>query len=121
MRLNVPRLCRPQNLRSIACAPCGRRTYASQASGGAVFKVFNARTKWLQKERAAANAELGRQADYLKDEVAMRVCERLLVRSRPAPIEHRPVLPADLNPRTSSGTSLACSTSAQTRATSPAP
>ncbi|SPQ20530.1 91c5797c-2c85-426b-9269-2f3cc25ad2d5 [Thermothielavioides terrestris] len=78
MRLNLPRVCRPQSLRSLAILPCARRTYASQASGGAVFKVFNSRTKWLQKERAAANPELSRQADYLKDEVAMRVCERLL-------------------------------------------
>jgi len=79
MRLNVARACRPQNLRLLTATPGARRTYAFQASGGAVFKVFNSRTKWLQKERAAANPELSRQADYLKDEVAMRVCERLLV------------------------------------------
>jgi NADH dehydrogenase [ubiquinone] 1 alpha subcomplex assembly factor 5 len=47
--------------------------------------VFNSRTKWLQKERAAANAEANRQADYLKDEVAMRVCERLLACLPPNP------------------------------------
>ena len=82
MRLNASQVCRPQNLRSLTLQinAHGRRTYAFQAPGGAVFKVFNARTKWLQKERAAANPELSRQADYLKDEVAMRVCERLLVR-----------------------------------------
>lgn len=57
-----------------------RRTYAVQASGAPRFQVFNRRSKWLQKERAAANPELGRQADYLKDEVAVRVTERLLVR-----------------------------------------
>ncbi|KAK3901053.1 methyltransferase [Staphylotrichum tortipilum] len=57
---------------------CARRAYASQAPGGTSFNVFNTHTKWLQKERAAANPELSRQADYLKDEVAMRVCERLL-------------------------------------------
>ncbi|KAK4238445.1 S-adenosyl-L-methionine-dependent methyltransferase [Achaetomium macrosporum] len=78
MRLNLPRVCRPQSLRSLAAPLCTRRTYAFQASGGTVFKVFNSRTKWLQKERAAANPELSRQSDYLKDEVAMRVCERLL-------------------------------------------
>ncbi|KAK4154459.1 hypothetical protein C8A00DRAFT_32740 [Chaetomidium leptoderma] len=78
MRLNLPRACRPPNLRSLAASPCARRTYAFQAPGGAVFKVFNSRTKWLQKERAAADPELSRQADYLKDEVAMRVCERLV-------------------------------------------
>ena len=36
----------------------------------------------MQKERAAANVEVGRQADYLKDEVAIRLCERLLVSKR---------------------------------------
>ncbi|KAJ9133577.1 NADH dehydrogenase [Pleurostoma richardsiae] len=55
-----------------------RRSYAFQASGGPVFEVFNRRTKWLQKERAAADVEASRQADYLKDEVAVRLCERLL-------------------------------------------
>lgn len=59
--------------------PSPHRTYASQAPGGTSFNVFNTHTKWLQKERAASNADLSRQADYLKDEVAMRVCERLLV------------------------------------------
>merc|ERR1712000_432623 len=32
----------------------------------------------MQKERAAANPEAGREADYLKDEVAIRLSERLL-------------------------------------------
>ena len=53
--------------------------YAFQVSGGATSQVFNPRTKWLQRERAAATVEESRQADYLKDEVAARVCERLLV------------------------------------------
>lgn len=56
-----------------------RRDYAFQASGGPVFEVFNRRTKFLQKERAASDVEASRQADYLKDEVAIRLCERLLV------------------------------------------
>ena len=56
-----------------------RRSYAFQASGAPIFEVFNRRTKWLQKERAAADVESSRQSDYLKDEVAIRLCERLLV------------------------------------------
>jgi len=40
--------------------------------------VFNRRSKWLQKERAAANPELSRETDYLKDEVAVRLTERIL-------------------------------------------
>lgn len=59
--------------------PLARRAYAFQAAGAPVFEVFNRKTKWLQKERAAANVEASRQADYLKDEVAVRLCERLLV------------------------------------------
>lgn len=55
------------------------RGYAVQAGGKPVFDVFNRRSKWLQKERAAANVDASRQADYLKDEVAIRLCERLLV------------------------------------------
>ncbi|KAK6225827.1 methyltransferase [Colletotrichum tabaci] len=57
-----------------------RRSYAFASGGGGAqaFQVFNRRTKWLQKERAASNPEASRQADYLKDEVANRLCERLL-------------------------------------------
>ncbi len=62
--------------------PPPQRFYAFQATGGPVFEVFNRKTKWLQKERIAANAELSRQADYLKDEVAGRLCERLLVSAK---------------------------------------
>ncbi|KAI0508281.1 S-adenosyl-L-methionine-dependent methyltransferase [Xylaria bambusicola] len=55
-----------------------RRSYAFQAAAPPIHKVFNRRTKWLQKERASQDVENSRIADYLKDEVAMRVCERLL-------------------------------------------
>lgn len=62
-----------------------RRSFASQTPGSPVFEVFNRRSKWLQKERAAADVEGSRQADYLKDEVAIRLCERLLVGSLEIP------------------------------------
>lgn len=42
------------------------------------LEVFNRKTKHLQKERAARNVETSRKTDYLKDEVATRLCERLL-------------------------------------------
>lgn len=68
-----------------------RRSYAFTAGGGApAFQIFNRHTKWLQKERAASNPEAGRQADYLKDEVANRLCERLLVRLQPPPAPSSP-------------------------------
>ncbi|KAL4970069.1 uncharacterized protein BDV14DRAFT_68628 [Aspergillus stella-maris] len=55
-----------------------RRTYASQTPGNPVLEIFNGKTKHIQKDRAARNVEESRNVDYLKDEVAMRLCERLL-------------------------------------------
>lgn len=43
------------------------------------YKVFDRHVKFLQKERAAACKEKSREVDYLKDEVAMRLVDRLLV------------------------------------------
>ncbi|CAI4211583.1 unnamed protein product [Parascedosporium putredinis] len=72
------RLLRPATTRlrldGLICA----RAYATQAPGAPRFQVFNRRTKWMQKERAASDVEASRTADYLKDEVARRLCERLL-------------------------------------------
>lgn len=58
---------------------CISRAYAVQSPGNPTLQIFNRQTKYLQKERAAADIERSRQADYLKDEVAMRLSERLLV------------------------------------------
>ncbi|KAK5662867.1 hypothetical protein OQA88_6278 [Cercophora sp. LCS_1] len=77
MRLIVPRAFPSRNPASLLVR-LTQRGYAFQASGGPVFKVFNRQTKWSQKERSAADVEVSRQADYLKDEIASRVCERLL-------------------------------------------
>ncbi|KAG6017796.1 hypothetical protein E4U54_002948 [Claviceps lovelessii] len=55
-----------------------RRSYAVHSSAAPRFQVFNQRTKWLQKERAASKPEQSRQVDYLKDEVAFRLANRLL-------------------------------------------
>lgn len=49
-----------------------------------MLEVFNRKTKHLQKDRAAQNVEESRKVDYLKDEVATRLCERLLVRCYPS-------------------------------------
>ncbi|EFQ97972.1 hypothetical protein MGYG_01008 [Nannizzia gypsea CBS 118893] len=54
------------------------RSYALQTPGNPTLEVFNRRTKLLQKDRAARNVETSRQVDYLKDEVAMRLSDRLL-------------------------------------------
>ena len=55
------------------------RSYASQTPGNPMLEVFNRKTKHMQKDRAARNVEESRKVDYIKDEVAMRLCERLLV------------------------------------------
>ncbi|KAG0000233.1 hypothetical protein BGZ79_006170 [Entomortierella chlamydospora] len=57
--------------------------YSTASSAGAktvpaTFQVFDREGKRLQKERAASNVELSRQVDYVKDEVAFRVVDRLL-------------------------------------------
>ncbi|KAI1610215.1 biotin synthesis protein BioC [Exophiala viscosa] len=58
--------------------PGFRRPYAMQSPGAPTFKVFNDNVKYLQKERAAAHPEFSRKVDYLKDEVAQRLVDRLL-------------------------------------------
>lgn len=58
---------------------CISRNYAVQSPGSPTLQVFNRHTKYLQKERAAANVVRSRQTDYVKDEVAVRLSERLLV------------------------------------------
>lgn len=72
-RANFPR-------RGLAAAS-SVRTFASQTPGNPMLEVFNRQTKHLQKDRAARNVEESRKVDYLKDEVALRLCERLLVRN----------------------------------------
>ncbi|KAK5632604.1 hypothetical protein RRF57_008318 [Xylaria bambusicola] len=67
------------SLLSPSIALSARRPYAFQAAAPPIHKVFNRRTKWLQKERASQDVENSRIADYLKDEIAMHVCERLLL------------------------------------------
>lgn len=59
---------------------CCTRGYAVQAPGAPTLQVFNRHIKYLQKERSALDVDTGRKVDYLKDEVAIRLCERLLVR-----------------------------------------
>ena len=55
------------------------RCYARQSPNAPTLEVFNSHTKYLQKERAAQNVEESRQVDYMRDEVATRLAERLLV------------------------------------------
>jgi hypothetical protein len=59
------------------------RSYAVQTPGAPTLEIFSHQQKWMQKERAAANVETSRSVDYLRDEVASRLCERLMVRLFP--------------------------------------
>ncbi|CAG8614234.1 4929_t:CDS:2 [Paraglomus brasilianum] len=54
--------------------------HASTTSSGtpAEFRIFDRAAKQRQRDRAAADEENSRVADYLKDEVAERVVDRLL-------------------------------------------
>jgi len=63
-----------------AIAPRATRHYAVQAPGAPTLEIFSQQHKWMQKERAAKDTESSRSVDYLRDEAASRLCERLLVR-----------------------------------------
>ncbi|KAF9741857.1 hypothetical protein PMIN04_008020 [Paraphaeosphaeria minitans] len=61
------------------------RCYAMQAPGAPIVDIFSQQHKWMQKERAARDVETSRSVDYLRDEVASRLCERLMDINRPFP------------------------------------
>ena len=67
---------------------CLRRHYAFQTPSPPMLQVFNDSVKHLQRERAANDVDGSRRVDYLRDEVATRLSERLLVHStlQPFPI-----------------------------------
>lgn len=82
IRAFIPPLTRRLHLRPLLSA----RHYAVQAPGAPTLEIFSQQQKWQQKERAARNAEASRAVDYLRDEVASRLCERLLVSPAPRQI-----------------------------------
>lgn len=67
--------------------PFGSRAYAvpsfapgaSAGSPASPFIVFDRKAKLLQRDRAAADPERSRLTDYVKDEVAANMVDRLLV------------------------------------------
>lgn len=61
-----------------------RRSYAIQTPGPPTLQVFNSVIKYLQRERAAADPVASRNVDYLRDELAARLCDRLLVMLPPS-------------------------------------
>ena len=54
-------------------------TSSAPSLGAATFQIFDRDLKRLQRDRAAINVEESRNVDYLRDEVAERLAERLLV------------------------------------------
>lgn len=71
-------LVRAALLRNTALRTGTTRTYATQPAGNPLLEVFNRKVKNIQRDRAAWDVEESRKVDYLKDEVAVRLCERLL-------------------------------------------
>ncbi|PVI04037.1 S-adenosyl-L-methionine-dependent methyltransferase [Periconia macrospinosa] len=61
------------------------RRYAVQSPGAPTIEIFSQQHKWMQKERAARDVETSRRVDYLRDEVASRLCERILDINRDFP------------------------------------
>ncbi|KAI8343200.1 S-adenosyl-L-methionine-dependent methyltransferase [Chlamydoabsidia padenii] len=55
-----------------------RQSYSTVSSAPMAFQVFDRQVKKKQKDRAAAHKDQSRLVDYLKDEVAARVSDRLL-------------------------------------------
>ncbi|RIA99188.1 S-adenosyl-L-methionine-dependent methyltransferase [Glomus cerebriforme] len=53
-------------------------TTANQQPKPSVFTVFNRETKRKQRDRSSINIEESRKVDYLKDEIAYRIVDRLL-------------------------------------------
>lgn len=54
-------------------------TGTGPSQGAATFQIFDRNLKRTQRDRAADNVEESRKVDYLRDEVASRLAERLLV------------------------------------------
>ena len=78
MNISSRTLARVPQLRQLNKHLSPRRSYAVQSPGTPAIEVFDSRTKWQHKQRAASNVEQSRKVDYLRDEVAARLCDRLL-------------------------------------------
>ncbi|GES85982.1 S-adenosyl-L-methionine-dependent methyltransferase [Rhizophagus clarus] len=53
-------------------------TTSNQQPKSSAFTVFNRETKRMQRDRSSINIEESRKVDYLKDEIAYRMVDRLL-------------------------------------------
>ncbi|CAG8548282.1 6404_t:CDS:10, partial [Diversispora eburnea] len=57
---------------------CRNYATASSTQTPSAFQVFDRNVKKIQRNRAALDVENSRQVDYLKDEIAYRIVDRLL-------------------------------------------
>ncbi|CAB4403830.1 unnamed protein product [Rhizophagus irregularis] len=53
-------------------------TAANQQQKPSAFMVFNRETKRIQRDRSSIDIEESRKVDYLKDEIAYRMVDRLI-------------------------------------------
>lgn len=72
-------LLRSWHFKLLAPSRFGNRRFISTPGATPSLQVFNDNVKQIQRERSAVNAEASREVDYLRDEIASRLCERLLV------------------------------------------
>ena len=64
---------------SHALRPLSRRSLATASSSPPPIQVFNRNAKRMQRDRSALDPSASRRVDYLKDAVAERLVERLMV------------------------------------------
>ncbi|KAK6529192.1 hypothetical protein TWF281_008376 [Arthrobotrys megalospora] len=76
-RLNVGKHGCHEHRRSLATATSTEPGPSARAGGMASFQIFDRHVKRLQRDRAATSLEESRNVDYLRDEVANRLVERL--------------------------------------------
>ncbi|GAB7353106.1 hypothetical protein MBLNU459_g3648t1 [Dothideomycetes sp. NU459] len=92
MRLRHPSAATLRNVQDLSnrafqsrLASYTRRGYAVQNPGAPSISVFSNQAKYLQRSRAAADVKESRTVDYLRDEIATRLCTRLLDINRDFP------------------------------------
>lgn len=84
VRFKPNKLLRPLLSCSLATATPGAATPSAPPVNPAL-QVFNRNSKRLQRDRSVLRVDASRRVDYLKDTVAERLVERLMVSFHPTP------------------------------------
>jgi NADH dehydrogenase [ubiquinone] 1 alpha subcomplex assembly factor 5 len=69
------------NLRHALRRSASTSAAASPLAASSALNVFDARTKRLQRDRASSKVDMSRLTDYIRDQVAAVMVDRLLVRT----------------------------------------